>query len=147
MVLRRCRSMLKDEEEALDAMQDVFVQIVRRAEVLDDRGCSSLLYTAATRVCLNRMRSKRRRPQDPATDQLMQIADAAAAVDQSDARSLLGRLFRDEPESTATIAALHLHDGLTLEQTAKAVGMSVSGVRKRLRKLKSTLGALEAPAP
>lgn len=139
--------MLKNEEEALDAMQDVFVQIVRRAEQLDDRGCSSLLYTTATRICLNRMRSARRRPQDPATDKLMQIADAAAAVDQSDARSLLGRLFRDEPESTATIAALHLHDGLTLEQTAQAVGMSVSGVRKRLRKLKSTLGALEATAP
>ena len=147
MVLRRCRSMLRDEEEALDAMQDVFVQIVRRAEQLEDRGCSSLLYTTATRVCLNRLRSSRRRPQDPATDTLLQLADAAASVDQNHARSLLGRLFRDEPESTATIAALHLHDGLTLEQTADAVGMSVSGVRKRLRKLKSTLGSLEATAP
>lgn len=147
MVLRRCRSMLKDEEEALDAMQDVFVQIVRRAERLDDRGCSSLLYTTATRICLNRMRSSRRKPRDPASDTLMQIADAGATVDQNEARSLLGRLFRDEPESTATIAALHLHDGMTLEQTAEAVGMSVSGVRKRLRKLKSTLGALEASAP
>lgn len=147
MVLRRCRTIVKDEEEALDAMQDVFVQIVRRADTLDDRGVSSLLYTTATRVCLNRLRSKRRRPQDPATDRLMQIADAAETLDQNHARSLLGRLFRDEPESTATIAALHLHDGLTLEQTADAVGMSVSGVRKRLRKLKSSLGALEAPAP
>ncbi|MGH1342111.1 MAG: RNA polymerase sigma factor [Nannocystales bacterium] len=147
MVLRRCKTILKDEEEALDAMQDVFVQIVRRADQLHDRGTSSLLYTTATRVCLNRLRSHRRRPQDPATDRLMQIADAAEAVDQSHARSVLGRLFRDEPESTATIAALHLHDGLTLEQTADAVGMSVSGVRKRLRKLKSSLGALEATAP
>lgn len=143
MVLRRCRSILADEEEALDAMQDVFVQIVRHADRLEDRGYSSLLYTTATRICLNRLRAKRRRPQDPATDHLMQIADAAAAVDQSDARSLLGRLFRDEPESTATIAALHLHDGFTLEQTAEAVGMSVSGIRKRLRKLKANLGALE----
>ena len=135
--------MLKDEEEALDAMQDVFVQIVRRSEQLDDRGCSSLLYTTATRVCLNRLRSQRRRPQDPATDRLLQIADAGAAIDQSHARSVLGRLFRDEPESTATIAALHLHDGLTLEQTAEAVGMSVSGIRKRLRKLRSSLTTLE----
>lgn len=147
MVLRRCKTILKDEEEALDAMQDAFVQIVRRADDLEDRGVSSLLYTTATRVCLNRLRSRKRRPQDPATDRLTQIADAAELLEQSHARSLLGRLFRDEPESTATIAALHLYDGLTLEQTADAVGMSVSGVRKRLRKLKSSLGALEATAP
>ena len=47
------------------------------------------------------------------------------------------------PRSTGTIAVLHLHDGLTLEQTADAVGMSVSGVRKRLRKLRAALVELE----
>ena len=41
---------------------------------------------------------------------------------------------------------LHLHDGLTLEQTAREVGMSVSGVRKRLRKLKASLGSLTTEA-
>ena len=52
-----------------------------------------------------------------------------------------------EPDSTGTIAVLHLHDGLTLEQTAEAVGMSVSGVRKRLRKLKVALADLEEAFP
>ena len=39
------------------------------------------------------------------------------------------------------MAVLHYVDRLTLEETATAVGMSVSGVRKRLRRLqeKSTL--------
>jgi RNA polymerase sigma-70 factor (ECF subfamily) len=143
MVLRRCRKMLPDEQQALDAMQDTFVQILRRQETLDDRGSSSLLYTTATNVCLNRIRSVRRRPQDPATDLLSRIADAGEAIDRSEARSLLVRLFGGEPESTGTIAVLHLHDGLTLEQTAEAVGMSVSGVRKRLRKLKVALADLE----
>jgi DNA-directed RNA polymerase specialized sigma24 family protein len=32
-------------------------------------------------------------------------------------------------------------DGLTLEQVAEETGMSVSGVRKRLRKLRETLAA------
>ena len=30
MVLRRCRYILKDEEKALDAMQDVFVRILEK---------------------------------------------------------------------------------------------------------------------
>lgn len=139
--------MLPDEQQALDAMQDTFVQILRRQETLDDRGSSSLLYTTATNVCLNRIRSVRRRPQDPATDLLARIADAGEEIDRSEARSLLVRLFGGEPESTGTIAVLHLHDGLTLEQTAEAVGMSVSGVRKRLRKLKVALADLEEAFP
>jgi RNA polymerase sigma-70 factor (ECF subfamily) len=144
MVLRRCRQILKDRQQAHDAMQDVFVQIVRRKEQLDDRASSSLLYRTATNLCLNQLRSQRRKPSEPASDTIARLATAGAEVDRSEARALLRRLFGGEPESTATIAMLHLHDGLTLEQTAQEVGMSVSGVRKRLRKLKASLGALTA---
>jgi len=144
MVLRRCRQMLVDEQQALDAMQDVFVRILRRQADLDDRACSSLLYRVATNVCLNRLRTRRRKPQEPASDLLLtQIASAGAEVDRAQARSLLGRVFGSEPESTATIAMLHLRDGLTLEETAEAVNMSVSGVRKRLRKLKAALSQIQ----
>ncbi len=128
-------------------MQDVFVQIVRRQEHLDDRASSSLLYRTATNVCLNRLRTMRRKPSEPATDAIARIATAAEEVDRGEARALLRRLFGGEPESTATIAMLHLHDGLTLEETAREVGMSVSGVRKRLRKLKASLGDLTTETP
>ncbi len=144
MVLRRCRQILGDPQQANDAMQDVFVQIVRRREQLDDRASSSLLYRTATNVCLNRLRSARRKPLHPGEDAIARLAAAGAEVDRGEARAVLQRLFGGEPESTATIAMLHLHDGLTLEQTAQEVGMSVSGVRKRLRKLKATLGELTA---
>lgn len=144
MVLRRCQQILKDPQQASDAMQDVFVQIVRHRERLDDRASSSLLYRTATNVCLNRLRSQRRKPAEPASDAIGRIAAAGAELDRGEARALLRRLFGGEPESTATIAMLHLHDGLTLEETAREVGMSVSGVRKRLRKLKASLGDLAA---
>lgn len=146
MVLRRCTAMLSDEDEAMDAMQDVFVKIVRSEAGLDDRGLSSLLYRAATNTCLNKLRTRRRKPTDPQGERLAQIAQAVDATAQSEARSVIARLFGAEPESTGTIAVLHLHDGLTLEQTASVVGMSVSGVRKRLRKLQANLRALEGTA-
>lgn len=147
MVLRRCRSLLRDDEAAHDAMHDVFVEICRRHETLHDAGVSSLMYRTATNVCLNRMRSQRRKPSEPAGDLFARIADADASTSRQEARSILDRLLGREPESSATIAVLHLCDGMTLEETAKIVGMSVSGVRKRLRRLQASLAELEAASP
>lgn len=135
--------MLRHDQQALDAMQDVFVQVLSRKDTLDDRGLSSLLYRIATNVCLNKIRSKSRRPEDPETDLLMRIAGASADTDRTEARGMLDALLGREPESTGTIAVMHLHDGHTLEEVAKEVGMSVSGVRKRLRKLRANLKELE----
>jgi RNA polymerase sigma-70 factor (ECF subfamily) len=52
---------------------------------------------------------------------------------------VLDWLFGRHPESTRTIAVLHYVDGLTLEDVARQTKMSVSGVRKRLRKLRLML--------
>lgn len=144
MVLRRCRQMLKDEEQARDAMHDVFVQLLRHADRLDHEAPSSLLFRVATNVCLNRIRSQRRRPETRDDDLLAQLAHAGDPGAQSVARALLERLFGTHHESSRTIAVLHLYDGMTLDEVAVEVGMSVSGVRKRLRKLRSDLHALEA---
>ena len=53
------------------------------------------------------------------------------------ARRILDRIFRRHEASTKVIAVLHYLDGLTLEEVAEQVGLSVSGVRKRLDGLKS----------
>lgn len=144
MVLRRCRKLLGDDSSARDAMHDVFVQILSRKDSLDDRAPSSLLFRIATNVCLNRIRGRRRRPEDGDPDLLEQIA--AHTGDRSTARSILDALFAHEPDDTAVIAVLHLHDQMTLEEVAAEVGMSVSGVRKRLAKLRTKLHALEVPS-
>ena len=143
MVLRRCRRLLRDEALAVDTMHDVFVNLLVHQQRLDDRGVSSLLYRIATNLSLNRIRSQARRPEDPSTEVLQRIAEATRTEEIAHARSLLDRALGREPVSTATIAVMHLHDGMTLEEVAEAVGLSVSGVRKRLRKLKADLAALE----
>ena len=51
MVLRRCRRLLRDEDEALDACQDVFVRLLVHRTRLDGSFPSSLLYRMATNVC------------------------------------------------------------------------------------------------
>jgi RNA polymerase sigma-70 factor (ECF subfamily) len=146
MVLRRCRKLLGDEQAARDAMHDVFVQVLSRADQLVDQAPSSLLFRIATNVCLNRLRSRKRRPEDGNPDLLVEIAEYTDPAARSAARSALDALFRHEPEDTALIAVLHLHDRMTLEEVAAEVGMSVSGVRKRLAKLRTKLHGLEVPS-
>jgi len=144
MVLRRCTRLLGDEQAARDVMHDVFVQVLSKAEVLDERAPSSLLFRIATNLCLNRLRTTRRRPETVDSELLMDIALTSDPAGRSAARSALDRLFRHEPEGTALVAVLHLVDRMTLEEVAGEVGLSVSGVRKRLRRLRDRLHAQEA---
>ncbi|HOC28734.1 MAG TPA: sigma-70 family RNA polymerase sigma factor [Treponemataceae bacterium] len=137
MVLRRCRYLMKDEEKALDCMQDTFVRLYERRERLSGV-CSSLFYTVATSVCLNRIRSDKLRSGPQIDDLLDRIAETAGAhhEDVTDASMLLDAIFADAKEDTRTMAVLHYVDGLTLEETASEMKMSVSGIRKRLSTLR-----------
>ncbi|HVZ70870.1 MAG TPA: sigma-70 family RNA polymerase sigma factor [Polyangia bacterium] len=146
MVLRRCRKLLRHDAQAQDAMQDVFVNLLRHDERLDPSALAGLLLTMATNVCLNKMRSSKRHPEDRDDELLQRIASAEGdAESRTIASGVLARLFGGDPlaASTRTIATLHLVDGLTLEEVARESGMSVSGVRKRLRTLRGRLHELE----
>lgn len=144
LVLRRCSQLLRDEPRAVEAMHDVFVQILRRRDSLTQHSPAALLHRTATNVCLNHLRGRRRHPEDEQDQLLLEIAAAGDDPESAlSARSLLDRIFGREPESTRTMAVLHLVDGMTLEEVAREVGLSVSGVRKRLRTLKARVAALE----
>jgi RNA polymerase sigma-70 factor (ECF subfamily) len=143
MVLRRCRHLLRDEEKAVDAMQDTFVQVLRREDRLDARAPSSLLYTIATNVCLNVLRSEKRRPQTHNETILANIAAADDPESKVLSRHFLERVFAREMPSTRAIAVMHYVDGMTHEEVAREVGLSVSGVRKRLRTLRARAQELE----
>lgn len=145
MVLRRCRRLLRDEGKALDAMQDVFVEILRRQQRLEDTAPAGLLLRTATNVCLNRLRSERRRPEDREEELLLAIAEEREDSPESRAlaRRMLDRLFHTAPTSSRVMAVLHYVDRLTLEEVANEVGLSVSGVRKRLRGLQARLPLIE----
>lgn len=136
MVLRRCRAILKDEEAALDAMQDTFVQVLKKQETLTDEAPSSMLYTFATNICLNSLRRKRQGPVAVDNEFLEQVPGGENPEEKVLTACFLDRLFSTAQESTRRIARLHYVEKRTLEDTAGRVEMSVSGVRRRLRVLR-----------
>lgn len=139
MVFRRCSSLLKNEDEALDAAQDVFVSLLRFQKRLHGQFLSSLLYTIATNTCLNRLRQRKRQknynysqshsaPEQEPPEQ-GSIDPQYEKVENS---MLMDAIFLDESESTRTICFMYHSDNMTLREIGDVMGLSVSGVRKRL---------------
>ena len=137
MVLRRCRKLLQDEEKALDAMQEVFTKVLLHQKRLKNQYPSSLLFRIATNVCLNVIRAQRIHQPIDEGDILSDIA----LYDESENRlihnNLLDHIFKKEKKSTREIAVMHFVDGMTLKEVAYEVGLSISGVRKRIRELRT----------
>ena len=144
MVLRRCRHLLRDEERARDAMHDVFINVLRHRDRLDDSAPSSLLYRIATNVCLNHLRTARRHPETSGDHLGEQIAEGADPERVATSRSVLARLFDTDLEPIALMAWLRYGGGMTLAEVAREVGLSASCVRKRLSVLRDRLPGLEA---
>src|SRR5262249_34274922 len=71
MVLRRCRRLVGDEAKALDAMHDVFVQLLQQNGQVKVNNAAALLHRIATNVCLNRLRGERRRRPESAEEELL----------------------------------------------------------------------------
>lgn len=141
MVLRRCRRFLRDEESAMDAMHDTFVNLLRAEDRLEHEAPSSLLLRIATRVCLNRLRSVRRHPEDRDEEALLAIAGADSPEERSMTRSALRWFLGGEQESTRVMAVLHFVDGLTFEEVGREVGLTAAAVRKRVSGLRARVAA------
>jgi RNA polymerase sigma-70 factor (ECF subfamily) len=130
MVIRRCRRILGDEEEALDAVHDVFVNLLQGEERLHGRFPSSLLYTMATNICLNRLRKKKRETVKDFSGEEGSAVDAG--FDRVEAKMLMEIILRDESEINRTICFMYHVDGMTLKEIGETAGLSFAGVHKRL---------------
>lgn len=142
MVLRRCRQLLRNEERAYDAMQDTFVRVLRYQDKLHGTAPSSLLYRIATNVCLNILRSLQRHPETKSDEILLSLAGSDEPESRFVVTDWLERIFAGEKADTRTMAVMHYVDGMTLEEVASECGLSVSGVRKRLRTLRARVKVL-----
>lgn len=143
MVLRRCRVFFSDEDEALDAMQDVFIKLILYKKRLNGPYLSNFLFKIATNVCLNKIRCRQNQQTLDEMDLISKIAFYDDGEEKFILDSFLDHIFKREKRSTRDIAVMHFVEGLTLREVAQEVGLSVAGVRKRLRKLKERVNAME----
>lgn len=145
-VLARCRYLLRDEEGARDATQDVFVRALRALPELEAASSrTAFLLRMATNHCLNVLRAGRAEWRG----ELERLADARRAdgIDP-DARELVRALLGTAEPEAQEVAVLYFVDELTQAEIAETTGRSLPTVRKRLREfLAAARGALARAFP
>jgi RNA polymerase sigma-70 factor (ECF subfamily) len=134
MVFRRCKQLLGGADDAMDAAQEVFIKLMRGRNRLKGDFPSSLLYTMATNTSLNLLRRKRRcrEPAEEPEEGLLACMDRA--YDHAEAKIMTEAILAAESEKTRVICLMYHGDGMSLAEIGKALGMSLSGVRKRLER-------------
>lgn len=137
MVIRRCRKILGNDDDAMDAVHDVFVNLLQAKPRLHGSFPSSLLYTIATNICLNRIRKyKREVLLDFSGDKENLFFNEDGGFSQVEAELVLEAILRDESKTNRVIYYMYFADEMTLKEIGEAVGLSISGVRKRLEAFK-----------
>jgi len=131
MVLARCRTLLRNDAEAEEAAQDAFVRAWRYADTFrGDSAPSTWLFRIATTTALNRLRSRKRRPEDPVAEIPPDPTDGL--LDAVELQNLLETLGRDEPEETWQ-AVVHFYlDGMTHDEIGEMLGVTGAAIRKRI---------------
>lgn len=130
-VLARCRWLLRDEEAAKDATQEVFARALRALpEFRAAASPSTWLLRIATHHCLNALRAGRARWREEAARLAALRGEEGIVADRRElVRALLGRAGPEEQE----MAVMYYVDELTQAEIAAATGRSLPTVRKRLR--------------
>jgi RNA polymerase sigma-70 factor (ECF subfamily) len=145
-----CLRMLRDREAALDAAQETFITVFRKADRFAGRSAfSTWLYRVAVNTCYDvARRSQRRRtdplpehtdPADPASD------DAFGSIEmRSDIEEALAAL----PSEFRAAVVLSDVEGLALHTVSEILGVPVGTVKSRVfrgrRILAEKLGNLRA---
>ncbi len=142
MVLGRCRTLLRDEADAQEVCQEIFLKLHRYSGGFrGEASPTTYLFRVTTTTCLNRLRSRRRRPEDPVEEPPAEALGphGGGVADGLAARDLVTRLLGIADERTQACLVYHYVDGMTHREVGELVGLSAAAVRKRIGTFKARL--------
>ena len=129
---------LNSREEAEDVLQEVFLQVWRRARDFDEtRGKPfTWLVTLARSRAIDRLRSlgaRDRVAQASVREAAEEVSDAARDTFRSEQRALVTSALSQLPEEQKRPLVLAYFDGLTQSEIAAKVGAPLGTVKTRMR--------------
>lgn len=120
-VLRRARQILHNDDEARDALQEIFVTLAGQPLPDLSRGATAWFYVRTTRLCLNRLRNARTRARLVAERGEVAAHSAPGRGENLVlARDVLTRL----PDELAEAAVYYYCDEMTHDEIAALLGCS-----------------------
>ena len=141
-----CLKMLRNPEDAEDCLQEVFIKAYESLTGFrEEARFSTWLYRIATNACLMRIRKKKL--ETVSLDRPLEIGDAeipheiadwttnpSAQVLSEELNSVLTRHINDLPPDNRIVFLLRDIHGLSTDDTADVLGLSVAAVKSRLHR-------------
>ena len=154
------RRILRNEEDANDAVQDAFLSAFKG--ISQFKGQSRLgtwLHRIVVNAALGRLRSRRRHPEKSIEDLLPHFGEGEHQLDppvpwktapeinlqQQESCELVRDCVNQLPENYCTVLLLRDIEGLDTEETAQMLGISPGVVKTRLHRARQALRSLFDP--
>lgn len=147
-----CLRMLRDREAALDATQETFIAVFRKADRFAGRSAfSTWLYRVAVNTCYDQVRRRRRHAAVPLPDSNDPIdVSADDGFTSAELRSDIEAALAALPDEFRAAVVLADVEGLSLQTVADILEVPVGTVKSRVfrgrRLLAESLGNLRGPS-
>lgn len=159
-LLATARRMLRNEEDARDAVQEAYVSAFRG---LDGFGggaqVSTWLHRILINACLMRLRTRRRKAEEPIDPLLPRFLEDGHHVAHPPAWAETAEVLLERqeeidfvragierlPESYRTVLVLRDVEELDTEEAARALGLTTAAVKVRLHRARQALRAMLEP--
>jgi RNA polymerase sigma-70 factor (ECF subfamily) len=154
------RRILRNEEDANDAVQDAFLSAFKGInEFKGQARLGTWLHRIVVNAALGRLRSLQRHPEKPIEDLLPHFGDGEHQIDppvpwqatpettvqHQETRELVQRCISQLPETYRIVLVLRDIEGLGTEETAQTLGTSTAVVKTRLHRARQALRSLLDP--
>jgi RNA polymerase sigma-70 factor (ECF subfamily) len=147
--------MLSDHNEAEDVAQEAFIKAYRSLDAFrGESSFSTWLYRIATNLCIDRLRKKKRSPQqayslDEPLDQeeekgARELPDFSAeptrSVEREELRRRVREMVAEMPEKLRAVLIMCDMQGMAYEDIARVLGVPIGTVKSRLFHARADLG-------
>ena len=143
--IQRYLSRLVGPNEAEDVTQEVFAKVSQALpQFRGDSSLSTWIYRIATNTAYDRLRSPSFQPAgEVPVDGVAPVPDPSPGVEQKLVRTemndCIGEYIAGLPVSYRSVVVLSEHEGLTNQEIADALGVSVATVKIRLHRARARL--------
>jgi RNA polymerase sigma-70 factor (ECF subfamily) len=129
-----CLRILGDRERALDATQDTFLTVFRKAGQFQGRSAvGTWIYRIAVNTCYDQLRRAQRRPSEALADQLDPSDPAAeAAIESAALRPEIEVALAQLPGDFRNAVVLADLEGMSLPEAAEILGVPIGTVKSRV---------------
>ncbi len=159
-LLAVARRLLRNQEDAKDAVQDAFISAFRALETFEG-GCqlSTWLHRIAVNACLMKLRTQRRKPEESIEPHLPTFLEdghhsthprewrdsADRLLERREDRAFVRACIDELPEGHRTVLILRDIEELDTTETARALGLTENVVKVRLHRARQALRSLLEP--